>query len=46
MGQLVGSGKREVGKRLSQVIGEEMVVAWTRMLAEGIMRIGWILDRF
>lgn len=46
VGQLVGSGKREVGKRLSQVIGEEMVVAWTRMLAEGIMRIGWILDRF
>lgn len=23
MGQLVGSGKREVGKRLSQVIGED-----------------------
>ena len=33
MGQLVGSGKREVSRRLSQEIGEEMVVAWTRMLA-------------
>lgn len=25
---------------------EEMVVAWTRMPAEEMVRIGWILDRF
>lgn len=47
VGQLVWEVERgRLGKRLSQVIGEEMVVAWTRMLAEGIMRIGVILDRF